>query len=141
VSAQKLHFLNIMFDTKTFGNHSPIAILRKPRMSNAAQSTENIVNDTPSELVDLQKAIETLPPAQRLSIQPAFQRVVESTNRRRKILQLVQDSIGQLRLDMKYLVFDLEATRRERDAYQQQIAELMGEPGDSDENSTEESQD
>ena len=110
-------------------------------MSNAAQSTENIVNDTPSELVDLQKAIETLPPAQRLSIQPAFQRVVESTNRRRKILQLVQDSIGQLRLDMKYLVFDLEATRRERDAYQQQIAELMGEPGDSDENSTEESQD
>ena len=24
---------------------------------------------------------------------------------------------GQLRLDMKYLMFDLEATRRERDAY------------------------
>jgi hypothetical protein len=35
-----------------------------------------------------------------LAIQPAFQRVVESTNRRRKILQLVQESIGQLRLDI-----------------------------------------
>jgi hypothetical protein len=102
-------------------------------MSHAAQSTDNLLNDTPSELVDLQKVIEALPPAQRLTIQPAFQRVVESTNRRRKILQLVQDSIGQLRLDMKYLVFDLEATRRERDAYQRQIGELMGEQSDSDE--------
>ena len=110
-------------------------------MSHAAQSTENLVNDTPSELLDLQKVIEMLPPAQRLTIQPAFQRVVESTNRRRKILQLVQDSIGQLRLDMKYLVFDLEATRRERDAYQRQIQEMMGEQGDADENSSEESQD
>ena len=110
-------------------------------MSHAAQSTENLLNDTPSELVDLQKVIEMLPPAQRLTIQPAFQRVVESTNRRRKILQLVQDSIGQLRLDMKYLVFDLEATRRERDAYQRQIQELMGEQGESDETNSEENHD
>ena len=110
-------------------------------MSHAAQSTENLVNDTPSELVDLQKVIEMLPPSQRLTIQPAFQRVVESTNRRRKILQLVQDSIGQLRLDMKYLVFDLEATRRERDAYQRQIQEMMGEPGEADGSSPEENVD
>jgi len=103
-------------------------------MSHAAQSTDNLLIDTPSELVDLQKVIEALPPAQQLSVRPAFQRVLESTNRRRKILQLVQDSIGQLRLDMKYLVFDLEATRRERDAYQRQIKELMGENGDSNDN-------
>ena len=109
-------------------------------MSHAAQSTENLLNDTPSELVDLLKVIEMLPPAQRLTIQPTFQRVVESTNRRRKILQLVQDSIGQLRLDMKYLVFDLEATRRERDAYQRQIQELMGDQGDTGSNNPDESQ-
>ena len=111
-------------------------------MSHAAhQSTENLLNDTPSELVDLMKVIEQLPPAQRVSILPTFQRVVESTNRRRKILQLVQDSIGQLRLDMKYLVFDLEATRRERDAYQRQIQELMGEQGEQGESNPEENQD
>ncbi len=46
-------------------------------------------------------------------------RVVESTRRRRRILTLVQEALSQLRLDMKYLVFDLEATRRERDAYRQ----------------------
>ena len=56
-------------------------------MSQAAQSTDNLVNDLPSELVDLQKVIDTLPVDQRLLVQPVFQRVVESTNRRRKILQ------------------------------------------------------
>jgi hypothetical protein len=58
-------------------------------------------------------------------------RVIESTKRRRRILVLVQDALGQLRLDMKYLVFDLEATRRERDAYKQQL-EGPPDPRDSD---------
>ena len=57
-----------------------------------------------------------LPVAYRQSIEPALQRVMESTKRRRRILHLVQEALSQLRLDMKYLVFDLEATRRERDA-------------------------
>ena len=43
--------------------------------------------------------------------------------RRRRILTLVQDALGQLRLDMKYLMFDLEATRRERDEYRRQSEE------------------
>jgi hypothetical protein len=29
--------------------------------------------------------------------------------------------LSQLRLDMKYLMFDLEATRRERDDYKRQL--------------------
>lgn len=98
-------------------------------MSQAAPSTESIVSEMSSELVDLQKLIDALPVESKLAIQPAFLRVVDSTNRRRKILQLVQESIGQLRLDMKYLVFDLEATRRERDLFQAQLAEFMGNEG------------
>ena len=34
---------------------------------------------------------------------------------RKSVLTLVRSSLGQVRLDMKYLMFDLEATRRERD--------------------------
>jgi hypothetical protein len=98
-------------------------------MSQAAPSTESIVSEMSSELVDLQKLIDALPVESKLAIQPAFLKVVDSTNRRRKILQLVQESIGQLRLDMKYLVFDLEATRRERDLFQAQLAEFMGNEG------------
>ena len=49
--------------------------------------------------------------------------MVESTKRRRRILSLVQDALGQLRLDMKYLAFDLEATRRERDEFRRKMEE------------------
>jgi hypothetical protein len=73
----------------------------------------------------LQSAIDNLSTESKLVLQPLFQRVLESTNRRRKILQMVQESIGQLRLDMKYLVFDLEATRRERDDLQRQLSESL----------------
>ena len=90
-------------------------------MSAAAKTNEAFANETPVELAELQKAIESLPVAQRVTLVPAFQRVVDSTNRRRKILNLVQEALGQLRLDMKYLVFDLEATRRERDSYREQL--------------------
>lgn len=96
-------------------------------MSSAAQSAETYSPETPVELVELTKAIEALPAAQRLTLQPALQRVLETTARRRKILQLVQEALGQLRLDMKYLVFDLEATRRERDQYQDMVRKLSGE--------------
>ena len=48
-------------------------------------------------------------------------RVLDNAKRRRRILSLVQDALGQLRLDMKYLTFDLEATRRERDDYRQKL--------------------
>jgi hypothetical protein len=52
---------------------------------------------------------------------------MESTKRRRRILNLVQEALGQLRLDMKYLVFDLEATRRERDAFRRQLESASSE--------------
>jgi hypothetical protein len=34
---------------------------------------------------------------------------------------MVNSSLGQLRLDMKYLMFDLEATRRERDELKREL--------------------
>jgi hypothetical protein len=62
-----------------------------------------------------------LPPEHRLKIDAVLARVIDSTKRRRRILSLVQDALGQLRLDMKYLAFDLEATRRERDEYRRKL--------------------
>jgi hypothetical protein len=40
----------------------------------------------------------------------------EASSRRKRVLGLVQEALTQLRVDMKYLVFDLECTKRERDA-------------------------
>ena len=90
-------------------------------MTNAARITNAAIDETPAELNELAAALATVPSQYVVTVQQAFNRVVESTKRRRRILSLVQDALGQLRLDMKYLVFDLEATRRERDAYKQQL--------------------
>ena len=85
------------------------------RLSNAP--TEEL----PQDLVDLATVLERLPAEYRESIQPVLNRVIDSTRRRRRILHLVQDALSQLRLDMKYLLFDLEATRRERDDYRRKL--------------------
>jgi hypothetical protein len=78
-------------------------------------------NDVPKEIARLMTAIQELPAEHQATIEPALDGVVQSTKRRRRILNLVQEALSQLRLDMKYLVFDLEATRRERDDYRRQI--------------------
>jgi hypothetical protein len=78
-------------------------------------------NELPAEMAELMAVVQQLPCETRTAIEPALSRVVESTRRRRRILTMVQEALSQLRLDMKYLVFDLEATRRERDDYRRQL--------------------
>ena len=71
----------------------------------------------PIDLNDLINAVQGLPQAYRDELEKPLNRVVEYTRRRRRILNLIQEALSQLRMDMKYLMFDLEATRRERDGY------------------------
>ena len=92
-------------------------------MSNIHEASSTEVNDLPADLHRLVAAIQSLPEQYSAEVVAALDRVVESTKRRRRILTLVQDALSQLRLDMKYLMFDLEATRRERDEY---LAKLEG---------------
>lgn len=72
-------------------------------------------SDLPRELVDLAQKITELPEPLQKDLETAYSRVVESVRRRRRILALVQEALSQLRLDIKYLMFDLEVTRKERD--------------------------
>jgi hypothetical protein len=90
-------------------------------MSQPARVVHTDSEEIPGEVADLATALAELPAEYLVRIRPALNRVIESTKRRRRILSLVQDALGQLRLDMKYLVFDLEATRRERDEYRQKL--------------------
>ena len=86
-------------------------------------STNKLNEDTPVELQEMINAVNSLPARYRDAVAPALERVVECSTRRRRILNLVQEALSQLRLDMKYLIFDLEATRRERDSYREQLEE------------------
>ncbi len=75
----------------------------------------------PAEINELIQRVADLPSGHRLELEDSVQRVLEFTQRRRRILNLVQEALGQLRLDMKYLMFDLDATKRERDLYKKAL--------------------
>lgn len=88
-----------------------------------ALSQDEDLRNVPQELIDLGRAIAELPVEISPRLADAYDRVVQGVQRRKRILRMIQDSISQLRLDVKYLVFDLEMTRRERDELRERVEE------------------
>jgi hypothetical protein len=90
-------------------------------MNSVSPAADAPADRLPGELIELAAAIALLPAEHRARMEPLYQRVADNSRRRAKILHLVQDALSQLRLDMKYLLFDLEATRRERNDYRRAL--------------------
>ena len=84
--------------------------------------------ELPREVIDLGKAIAALPPEVAKNVEAAYLQVVDCVHRRRRLLALVQEALAELRLDIKYLMFDLDATRKERDELRAQLDEMQS-PG------------
>jgi hypothetical protein len=80
-------------------------------------------DDLPRELVELGQRIASLPEPYASQLDDSYRQAIEAVSRRRRILNLVQEALSQLRLDVKYLMFDLEVTRRERDALQSRLGD------------------
>ncbi len=95
-------------------------------MTNTQRVSTVPAEELPADILRLASAIQSLPEQYSRDLLPALERVIESTKRRRRILSLVQDALSQLRLDLKYLMFDVEATRRERDEYHARLQEFEG---------------
>ncbi|MBQ2820421.1 MAG: transcriptional regulator [Thermoguttaceae bacterium] len=72
----------------------------------------------PADVRNLLLKLAELPVEYRKELHPFVEDLIEGATRRREIFTLIQQAMSQVRLDMKYLIFDLEATRRERDANQ-----------------------
>ena len=90
-------------------------------MSTNGPTLETTPDELPRELIDLGKSIASLPVEYQAQLDRAFIEVVEAVRRRRRILNLVQEALAQLRLDIKYLMFDLDVTKRERDQLREQL--------------------
>ena len=73
------------------------------------------------ELKTLISVTETLAPEVQRQLKPALTQLNDLLSNRKRTLKLVQEALSQLRVDIKYLMFDLEATRRERDELQKQL--------------------
>jgi cell division protein FtsB len=69
----------------------------------------------PSELIELRKEIEQLPLHVRQKLLPMCERLYHYSRLHSRLLRIAQEAVDQLQLDSKYMQFDLEATRRERD--------------------------
>ena len=92
-------------------------------MSTSRRTSDLESTILPAEMQELSRLIDASDGPEKRVLSAAYDRVAESILRRRRILNLVQEALSQLRLDVKYLMFDLETTRRERDQLQSQLEE------------------
>ena len=88
-----------------------------------------------TKLASLMSEISTLPAAERQKLAKLAEQTRERHSKMKKTVGDLQESLDYLRLSIKYLVFDLEATRREnqylRDMInKQQAGDATPEPDD-----------
>ena len=70
----------------------------------------------PAELIALRERLREMPAAVRDALEPLVDDAVEQARFRGRALALARDAMAQLKLDLELTQFDLEVTRRERDA-------------------------
>ncbi len=83
-----------------------------------------------NKLGELMGEISTLPAVEREKLECLAKETQDRHAQLRKSINSLQDSLDWLRLSVKYLVFDLEATRREN-AYLRQMLESNSEEGNA----------
>lgn len=84
-------------------------------------SSTSIRDQVPPELLDLSAEINRQPRSTRERMQPLCDKVLYIVRLQNRLVRIAQEAIDQLQLDVKYLSFDLEVTRRERDALQEEL--------------------
>lgn len=85
--------------------------------------------DFQQKLGDLIQQINALPEQQRAPLEKIATETRDRHERMKKTVADLQESLDYLRLSIKYLVFDLEATRRENDYLRKLIAQHAQDDG------------
>lgn len=62
---------------------------------------------------DLTSKLDALPEDVQKALRPLLERTVQKQRRRQELMTQAFEALSDLRRHMKYLMFDLEATRRE----------------------------
>ena len=81
------------------------------------------------KLAELMGEISTLPKAEREKLTSLAQQTQVRHQKLKKTVTDLQESLDYLRLSIKYLVFDLEATRRENACLRKMIEQGQTNPG------------
>ncbi len=77
----------------------------------------------PEELVALMDRVRALPCDLRVSLEPAVGEAMEQAVFRGRVLNLAREALERFRHDLELIQFDLDVTRREREALQRRLEE------------------
>src|SRR5438876_693586 len=69
----------------------------------------------PREMSDLRAEVENLPRSIRDRLLPLCDRICHFIYLQGRLFEVAQETVDRLQLDVKYLSFDLDCTRQERD--------------------------
>lgn len=84
-------------------------------------STGYVSQDIFRDLNELKTHLGTLSARLRSKLLPLVDRVEQGLHLQSNLVRRAQDAVEQLHLDVKYLLFDVEASRRERDALREEL--------------------
>lgn len=103
------------------GNNAGGVERRLPRLSVERKNMTD--QEFQSKLAELMGEISTLPAAERAKLEKLADETRARHQRLRATVNNLQESLDYLRLSIKYLVFDLEATRRENSLLRKMLEE------------------
>jgi len=75
-----------------------------------------VADQVPLELIELKERIAAQTADIRAELEPLVEEAMEHARFRGRAMSLARDALARFRLDLAMLEFDLEATRREREA-------------------------
>jgi nitric oxide reductase activation protein len=79
------------------------------------RSARTTSDSLPSELLELRDRVQAQPANVRAELEPLLDDVLEHALFRGRIISVARDALERLRLDLDMALFDLDATRRERE--------------------------
>ncbi|MGL4594743.1 MAG: transcriptional regulator [Thermoguttaceae bacterium] len=98
-------------------------MITETRNQTKSETTTETTSEV-DELMDLVRVIDKVPLEYRADLYRTLDRLVTGFEQRQHLIGQIQDTISQMSLDIKYMIFDLEATRKERDMYRAQLEYL-----------------
>jgi hypothetical protein len=80
----------------------------------------------PHEIGELRKDVEALPRSVRDKLLPLCDKICHFIHLQGRLFEMAQETVDRLHLDVKYLLFDLDMTKRERDQLRQELENYTG---------------
>ena len=80
----------------------------------------------PTELADLRECVRLLPSDLRSHLELLVEDAIDQARLRGRVVALAKEGLSRLKLELEMARFDLDVTRRERDALQARLDALVG---------------